>query len=88
MKTKTLLAALAVSSLVLAQPAAAATRSYDSLPKSGVQATTTSPDRVGADVGETDDLNSTMTIFVIILLFAGVGGLIAATTGESPPTSP
>jgi hypothetical protein len=53
MKTKALLASLAVSSLVLAQPAAAATRSYESMPAAGVQASA-AVDRTGAAIGENE----------------------------------
>jgi hypothetical protein len=81
MKMKTLLAALAVSSLALAQPAAAATRSSDSLPKNGVQASI-STDRVGAITEETDSIRRGTPILLIILLFGSVAALVALLTGH------
>ena len=53
MKTTTLLASIAASSLVLAQPAAAATRSSESVPASGIFAV--DGQRVGAAVGESEE---------------------------------
>ena len=64
MKTKTIIASLAVSALAFAQPAAAATRSYESIPASGVKAS--SPARAGAAVGEAESLRGAPVVPIVI----------------------
>ena len=63
------------SGFVLAQPAAAATRSYQSLPTSGIQQPL---DRTAAAIGEADELHGAGSALIIILVF---GGLLAALAG-------
>jgi len=82
MKTKTLLASLALASLAAAQPVAAATRSADSLPQAGAQPVT-SADRAGSIVGESEEIGS--SIIWIIALFAIVGVIVIATSGNKSP---
>ena len=79
MKSKALLASLAVSSLVLAQPVAAATRSYESIPANGVQAPTGAVERAGAPVGESEELGGIWLVFVALGLAAL---LVILLTGE------
>ena len=76
MKTKTILASLAVSALALAQPAAAATRSYQSIPASGV----TAPARAGADVGDAESVRGA-PIVPIVITFAVLAALILLLSG-------
>jgi hypothetical protein len=83
MKTNALLASLAVSSLVLAQPAAAATRSYESIPATGVQ-DPAAVERAGAAIGENEDVRGRG----IWLVFAALGLaalLVILLTGEKSP---
>jgi hypothetical protein len=79
MRTKTLLASLAVASLAVAQPLSAATRSVDSLPQGAVQSNTTA-ERIGAYSDESEDLRG-QPLLLILLLFGVVGGLILAVSG-------
>ena len=82
MKTKMLISALAASSMALAQPALAATRSADSLPANGVQ-TTPSADRMGSITGETDaSCRKRTPILLIILLFGSIAAFVALITGH------
>ncbi len=83
MKTKTLFASLALASLALAQPVSAATRSSDSLPQRGVQATQ-SVERVGSLADEAEDLRGRRAL-VIILIAAIIAALILAATGGKSP---
>jgi len=83
MKTKTLLAALAVSGLALAQPAAAATRSFESLPKAG--APVDSAARVATVTGESETLVGGLPIWLIFLVFAAFTAAVAASTGDKSP---
>jgi hypothetical protein len=82
MKTKTLLASLALASLVVAQPASAATRSADSLPQTSAQPAT-SADRAGSIVGESEELGR--PIIWIIALAAIIGVIIIATSDSDSP---
>ena len=79
MKTKTLFASVAVASLALAQPVGAATRSYESVPATGVQSTEAA-ERVGSIAGETESLRGS-PIFLIVLLFGGLAAAILALSG-------
>jgi hypothetical protein len=84
MRTKTLLASMAVAGLAVAQPLSAATRSADSLPSAGIQPSVTSSDRVSSIVDESEDLRG-KPILLIILLAGGLAALIAALSdGKSP----
>jgi len=83
MRTKTLLASMALASLAVAQPLSAATRSSDSLPDRGVQASSVSVDRVGSVTGESEELSR--AFLLIILLFGGVAALILALSGNKSP---
>jgi len=82
MKTKTLLGALAVSSLVLAQPAAAATRSYESLPKAGAS---TPAERVASVTGQSEAAVGALPIWLIILVFGSFAAFIAAISDNKSP---
>ena len=77
MKMKTLLASMALASLAVAQPVAAATRSADSLPESGLQATDRA-DRLGSITGEAEELS---TAFAVVIVLALLGVLILAASG-------
>ena len=79
MRTKTLLASLAVASLALAQPVSAATRSFQSLPESGAQSARAA-DRTGAYADESDELRG-RPILAIVLVFGAVAALILAVSG-------
>jgi hypothetical protein len=83
MKTKTLLASLAVASLAVAQPVSAATRSSDSLPSRGVQSTEAA-DRIGSLTDESEELRG-RPLLLIILLFGTIAALILALTGNKSP---
>ncbi|MEO6386801.1 MAG: hypothetical protein ABIT16_06540 [Croceibacterium sp.] len=80
---KTLLATVAASGLALAQPAAAATRSYESLPQAGAQVAPA--DRIGTPVDEAEANGRGLPIWVILLIFAAVAAAIAASTGSKSP---
>lgn len=81
MKTKTLLASIAVAGLAFAQPLSAATRSADSLPRTSVQTTDTA-DRTGSLTGEAEDLQG-KPFLLLILLFGGLAALLLALGGNS-----
>jgi len=83
MRTKTLLASMAVASLAVAQPLSAATRSSESLPQKGVQSSV-SADRVSSIAGESDDLRG-RPLLLIILLAGGLAALIIALSGDKSP---
>ena len=85
MKTKTLLASMAVASLAIAQPVSAATRSADTLPRTGVQSIGPS-DRVGSLAGEAEELQG-RPIVVIVLVFAVLAALVFALSGNKEPAS-
>ena len=82
MRTKTLLASMALASLAVAQPLSAATRSSESLPVRGVQSvdSSMSVDRAGSVTGESEELSR--AFLLIILLFGGVAALILALSGN------
>jgi hypothetical protein len=72
------LAIAAIASFALAQPAAAATRSYESLPHSGVQKSVTA-DRQAAAIGTAEQLNGhPLNALIIIAVFGGLLALFAA----------
>jgi hypothetical protein len=80
---KKLVASLAVATLVIAQPLAAATRSSDSIPSHGVQ-TTQAVERAGAITGESEDLGGSPfvvigLVFLVLALALALGG-----TSDSP----
>jgi hypothetical protein len=82
MRTKTLLASMAVASLAAAQPLSAATRSFESLPESGVR----SADRVGSISGESDaEEIAGNPLLVVVIVFVVVGALILALSGNKSP---
>ena len=84
MKIKTLLASAAVSGLVLAQPAAAATRSYESLPSTGAQATAAAQ-RVSSIASEAEELAGILPIWLIVPLIGSVAAFNAfVVDGKSP----
>jgi len=77
MKTKTLLASIAVASLALAQPISAATRSADSLPQRGAQ----SAERVGSLTKDSEELGGSPVI-AIVLVAALAAVLVIALSGS------
>ena len=84
MKTKTLLASIAVASMVAAQPVAAATRSADSLPVTGVQSTQ-AVERAGSIDGESEEFLRGRPLLLIVLLAGVIAALIVlASDGKSP----
>jgi hypothetical protein len=85
MKTKTLLAALAMSSLVLAQPAAAAARSVPAQGNAAVAA-----DRAGSVTSDAEEVAGGFgSVWIILLVAAVVAALIVLTTdSDDAPTSP
>lgn len=83
MKTKSLLASLAVASLALAQPLAAATRSSDSLPSQGVQSTSAA-ERAGSIGTEAEAIRG-QPILLIVLLFGVLAALLAVSSGGKSP---
>ena len=86
MKTKTLFASLAVASLALSQPVGAATRSYESLPDSGVQ--TTEPAERMASLGAESEALGGRPLLLIILLFGSLAAAILLLGGGDDPASP
>lgn len=73
--TGKLLAAVAVSSLVLAQPVVAATRSMDSLPSASVEL----GDRIAAPVVASEEAGTQVPTALLFLLFGALAiGIIAA----------
>lgn len=80
---KTLLASMAVASLAAAQPVAAATRSADSLPQSGVTSTAAAQ-RIGSLADESEELRG-RPILLIVLVAAIVAALILASSGGKSP---
>ena len=66
------LATVAVASFALAQPAAAATRSYESLPQSGIQ------ERGSATVADSEALHGAGNGLIILLVFAAILAAMAA----------
>ena len=84
MKTKTLLATIAVAGLTVAQPLAAATRSAESLPVSGVQAAQP-VERVGAVNAESEELVGAMPLILILGMFLAVAAIVLASSGNKSP---
>jgi hypothetical protein len=80
---KKLVASLAVATLVVAQPLAAATRSSESLPSPGVQ-TTQAMERVGSITGESEAVRG-KPIIVIGLVFLVLAVILAAAGGSDSP---
>jgi hypothetical protein len=80
MKTKTLLASIAVAGLVVAQPVSAATRSADSVPQTGVQSADAA-DRIGSITGESEDAIRGRPLLILLLLFGGLAALLLALSG-------
>ena len=83
MKTKTLLASMAVASLAIAQPLSAATRSADSVPQRGVQSSQAA-DRIGSTTDEAEELrgNRFLPIVAVALI---VALLILLSSGNKSP---
>lgn len=84
MKTKTLIASLAVASLAVSQPLAAATRSYESVPSQGVQAAAPA-DRAGSIGAEAEAMRGSPMI-VILLVFGLLAALLAVSSGSGNNT--
>lgn len=74
---KNSLAVVALATFVVAQPAAA-TRSYESLPQSGIQQAV-SIDRAGASVADVENLDGhPANALIILAVFGGLLALFAA----------
>ena len=83
MKTKTILASIAMAGLALAQPAAAATRSFESLPATGLELG--SVERSGSLMGEEEGIGTTIGPWVVIGVLVVAGALILVlSSGKSP----
>jgi len=78
MKTKTLLASLALAGLVIAQPASAAS------PSIAPQATA---ERIGSPTGESEEMRGRPLLY-IVLVFLAVGGLILLLSDGDDAVSP
>jgi hypothetical protein len=78
MKTKTLLASMAVAGLVIAQPASAATRSIGSQD---------APERIGSPAGDSEKLRG-KPLLIILLVALLAGGLVVLLTDSDDPVSP
>jgi len=77
MKTlKTLVASLSLATLVVGHSAVAATRSYSSLPSSGVSAPA-SVERVGASLGADENLGGRSGAGLIIAIFGSIAAFLA-----------
>jgi hypothetical protein len=89
MKTKALLASLAVFSLAVAHPAAAATRSYETLPIVGVQASG-HLERAGVAIDENEDVRGRRSIWLVfVALGLAALAVMLLTNGENnSPVSP
>jgi hypothetical protein len=74
---KNTLVSLAAASFLLAQPAAAATRSYQSLPTTGIQQPVTA-DRAGSPVADAEAGHGSGNALIILLVFGGLLALFAA----------
>jgi hypothetical protein len=83
MKTKTLIASFAVASLAVAQPAAAATRSFESLPSNGLQ--TADAERTASPLADAEAVRGKPVI--VILLVAGVLAALLLALGSSNDTN-
>jgi hypothetical protein len=84
MKTKVLLALLTVASLALTQPATAATRSFESIPATGVQ-TPAVAERTGAAIEESDELRGRRGIWAVFVALGLAALLVILLTGEKSP---
>ena len=80
MKTKTLFASLAVASLAIAQPLAAATRSADSLPSAQSMAVA---DRAGSLAGDSEELRGSPVIPIVLIALIVAAIILAAGGGKS-----
>lgn len=78
MKTKTLLASLALAGLVIAQPVSAASRSA---------APQDTAERIGSPAGESEALRG-RPLLIILLLFLAVGGLVVLMSDGDDAVSP
>ncbi len=84
MKKKTILATLAGSTMVIAQPVAAATRSSESIPERGVQSTAAA-ERIGSVDAESEAVRGAGKAWLIVLIALIIAALIAAATGSKSP---
>jgi len=81
---KNVFATTACACLVLAQPAAAATRSAASLPASGMQLKQVS--RVGSATAKAEELEGLSPLMIILFLsFLVIGGVLIADDGNDSP---
>ena len=81
---KKLVASLAVATLVVAQPAAAATRSAESLPSHGLQSTQAA-ERTGAITAENEDLKGSPIIVIGLVFLILAALLLLAGSGSDSP---
>ena len=78
MKTKTLLASLALAGLVMAQPVSAASRSIGSLDAA---------ERIGSPADEAESLRGS-PLLIILLLFLTFGGIVVLVSDGEDAVSP
>jgi hypothetical protein len=82
MKTKTLLASLAVAGLAIAQPLSAATRSADSLPQRSTQSMAVA-DRAGSLADESEEMRGKRVIPIALIALILAAIILAAGGGKS-----
>jgi hypothetical protein len=88
-KTKTILASIAVGGLLFANPVlAASTRSADLLPTSGIELVATDASRVSAPVEDGNAIGGRSTPVLLILFLLIAGGIYAAASGGGGNDSP
>ena len=83
MKTKTIFASIAVAGLALAQPAAAATRSFESLPATGLELG--SFERSGSLMDEEEGIGTRIGPWVVIGVLVIAGAIILLLTENKSP---
>ena len=82
MKLGTVLASISAATLLLAQPAAAATRSASSLPAAGVKASAIDA-RVGSQMGHGEELAGSSMILYLALLAAAAALIFVVADEDS-----
>jgi len=80
---KKLVASLAVATLVVAQPLAAATRSSDAVPSHGVQ-TSQAAERVDSITGQSEALGGSPIVIIGLVALVLAGLLLLGGSSDSP----